>query len=297
MADAVVCPVAATADYLTRIEWGGQSEEFVFSETARPRLHALIKWSVSCNGLETSRFGVHSLRSGGPTACYVAGVPLGDIRRFGRWESCVFNRYIHRDELMYHNLSKYISRTEGFLDQLKQTNSATKDVRVVEEDDGANCRTGWEDTGRNKYEQYRTGSLSKRTPRKSKEPSSSSSVATREVTDRCFDSTLSGGKREVNPQVDERDEDNWTTDSSESAGDSSFMPDTRKQKTSGALVETKLFSTKCVDSDSAGGDEELSLTSEQDEELSPTCGGRASGHDRPAEILGMTPVIKIPPGQ
>ena len=144
MTDSAVRPVASTADYLTRIEWKSQSEEFVFSESARHRLHALVKWSVSCNGLETSRFGVHSLRSGGATACYVAGVPLGDIRRFGRWKSCVFRRYIHHDELMYHGLSKYIARTEGFLDQLKQTNSVTKAVRVVEGEDPEVRRTGVE---------------------------------------------------------------------------------------------------------------------------------------------------------
>ena len=190
-----------------------------------------MKWSVSCNGLETIRFGAHSLRSGGATACYVAGVQLGDIRRFGGWKSCVFNRYIHHDELMYRNLSKYISRAEGFLDQLKQTNSVTKAVRAVEEDGGVNCRTGWEDTDRMKYEQYRTGSLSKRTPGKCNGPSSSSSVVTREATDRCFDSTLSSGKRKRNRRVGKCVEDNRTADTSLSAEVSSVAPNSREQET------------------------------------------------------------------
>ena len=164
MTDSAVRPVASTADYLTRIEWKSQSEEFVFSESARHRLHALVKWSVSCNGLETSRFGVHSLRSGGATACYVAGVPLDDIRRFGRWKSCVFHRYIHHDELMYHNLSKYIARTEGFLDQLKQTNSATNAVRVVEGEGPETCRSGVEYRQQDAYGRFRTGGYT--SPRK-----------------------------------------------------------------------------------------------------------------------------------
>ena len=101
MTDNVACPVAATAAYLTRINWDSKSDEFSFTETMRSRLHAIIKWSVSCNGLKTSRFGVRPLRSRGATSCYVAGVPLDDIRRFGRWKSCVFHRYIHHGEMMY----------------------------------------------------------------------------------------------------------------------------------------------------------------------------------------------------
>ena len=120
MTDKLLCPVAAAAYYLTRINWNSKSEEFLFSETTRGRLRALIKWSVSCDGLGTSRFGVHSLRSGGGTSCYVVGVPLGDIRRFGGWKSGVSHRYIHHDGLMYRGLSRHIARTEGFPDQQKK---------------------------------------------------------------------------------------------------------------------------------------------------------------------------------
>ena len=154
MTDKLVCPVASTADYLTRINWNSKSEAFLFTETVRSRLHALIKWSVSCNGLRTVRFGVHSLRSGGATACYVAGVPLDDIRRFGRWKSCVFHMYIHHDELMYHGLSRHIARTEGFLEQLKQTNSVTKAVRRDEAEERREFRTG---RSRKEYARYRKG--------------------------------------------------------------------------------------------------------------------------------------------
>ena len=142
MADLGLCHVAATSDYLNWINWNGQPAEFLFSESMRGRLHALTKWAVSCNGLKTARFGVRSLRSGGATARYVSGVPLDDIRRFGRWKSCVFHIYIHRDELMYHGSSRHISRTEGFLGQLKQTNSATKAARADEESLGTDFRTG-----------------------------------------------------------------------------------------------------------------------------------------------------------
>ena len=81
-------------------------------------------------------------------------VPLDDIRRFGRWESCVFHRYIHHGEMMYHGLSRHIARTEWFLEQLRQTNSVTKAVRIDEDDDKRECRTGRREISR---PTFRTG--------------------------------------------------------------------------------------------------------------------------------------------
>ena len=155
--DRKLCPVTATADYPTRINWNSKSGDSLFSETMRGRLHALTKWPVSCDGLETSRCGVRSIRSGGATACYVDGVPLGDIRRFGRWKSCVLHRYIHHDELMCHGLSRRIARTEGFLEQLKQTNSVTKALGIDESSERAEFRTGRDGWGAPVYPSFRTG--------------------------------------------------------------------------------------------------------------------------------------------
>ena len=72
----------------------------------------------------------------------MGGVPLDDIRRFGRRKSIAFHRYIHHDALIYHGLSRHIARTEGFLEQLKQTNAAAKAARIDESEERAEFRTG-----------------------------------------------------------------------------------------------------------------------------------------------------------
>ena len=46
---------------------------------------------------------------------------------------------------MYNGLCRHIARTEGFPDQLKQTNSATKAVRAAEEAGVADFRTSGRD--------------------------------------------------------------------------------------------------------------------------------------------------------
>ena len=158
MTDLMLRPVTSTADYLTRIRWGSQSTEFSFSESMRGRLHDLAKLAASCNGLKTTRLGAHSLRSGGSTACYVAGVPLDDIRRFGRWGSCVSHRHIHHDEWMYHGLSRHIARTAGLLGQLSQTNSVNKSARAGESSGRTEFRTAGVATRSNeRFGRFRTG--------------------------------------------------------------------------------------------------------------------------------------------
>lgn len=64
MSGANLRPVAATADYLARLSWNSGSDDFLFSDAMRVPLHSLIRWEARCNGLTTSRFGVHALRSG-----------------------------------------------------------------------------------------------------------------------------------------------------------------------------------------------------------------------------------------
>ena len=89
-------------------------------------------------------------------SCYVAGVPIDDIRRFGRWKSCVFSRYIHREELMYLGLIRHISRTDGFLDRTKQSNAATKSEMVDAESELTEFRTGGVRDSENRWVRFRT---------------------------------------------------------------------------------------------------------------------------------------------
>ena len=45
-------------------------------------------------GIDTSLFSIHSLRRGGPTAAYRAGIDQLNIKRHGMWASEAFWAYI-----------------------------------------------------------------------------------------------------------------------------------------------------------------------------------------------------------
>jgi hypothetical protein len=50
-------------------------------------LRKLIKSSVSSIGLDATQFSAHSLRAGGATDLFAAGVPFATIQKMGRWVS------------------------------------------------------------------------------------------------------------------------------------------------------------------------------------------------------------------
>jgi hypothetical protein len=51
------------------------------------QLRRLVKTSVASIGLDASQFSAHSLRAGGATDLFAAGVPFAAIQKMGRWVS------------------------------------------------------------------------------------------------------------------------------------------------------------------------------------------------------------------
>ena len=64
-----------------------------FTELLR---YILAEWAAAQNAvsMEVTRYSSHSLRRGGATAAYEAGVPLETIMRHGRWRSNAVLTYI-----------------------------------------------------------------------------------------------------------------------------------------------------------------------------------------------------------
>ena len=60
----------------------------------RSQVQVLIDTAAAQEGLPPKRFGTHSLRIGGATALLHAGVPVEIIKRWGRWVSDSFQRYL-----------------------------------------------------------------------------------------------------------------------------------------------------------------------------------------------------------
>ena len=95
----------------------------------------MIKWSASSNGSNSARFGTHSLRSGGATALYVRGISLGRIRRFGRWASDTFRRYLYHDNQVFRYVGSAMVKEKGLLDQLQMTQHSSKHVTIAEDEE------------------------------------------------------------------------------------------------------------------------------------------------------------------
>ena len=60
----------------------------------RSQIVALVAWAAEEEGYPSDRYGSHSLRVGGATALYHAGMPVEIIKRYGRWVSDSFQGYL-----------------------------------------------------------------------------------------------------------------------------------------------------------------------------------------------------------
>jgi integrase len=98
------CPVKALEKYLLLSGISESSEEFLFrkisfcskSKTYKlregnpisyTRAREIFLYHISLLGLDRSKFGLHSLRSGGATAAALKGVPDRLIKKHGRWKT------------------------------------------------------------------------------------------------------------------------------------------------------------------------------------------------------------------
>ena len=126
-----ICPVRSILTYLNAIGWDCDSEGGFFpEEEVEKRARSVAKRSASSNGMESNRFIAHSLRSGGPTALYVRGISLGQIRRFGRWESDTFRRYLYRDNQVFRLIGSAMVKATGLLGQFQTTQPPDKQVTI-----------------------------------------------------------------------------------------------------------------------------------------------------------------------
>lgn len=60
----------------------------------RSRIQELLGMAASACGIDPARMGSHSLRIGGATALYKAGVDVETIKRIGRWSSSAVHAYL-----------------------------------------------------------------------------------------------------------------------------------------------------------------------------------------------------------
>ena len=115
-----ICPIAAMIPWLNEINWGPKSRGEIPTDDISTRLSTLIKWTANAHGLPTDRFATHSLRSGGASAMFVAGVNIRDIKRFGRWSANTVEIYLFHDDTTYKGVGGRMVESTGLLQELKQ---------------------------------------------------------------------------------------------------------------------------------------------------------------------------------
>ena len=87
-----------------------ESDNLVFPPNIRKTLACALKLAGSYVGLDHSRIGNHSLRSGGATLMFTAGFDIEIIKRWGRWLSPTFHTYIWRDEHILSHIGRGMLR-------------------------------------------------------------------------------------------------------------------------------------------------------------------------------------------
>ena len=72
-----------------------------------------MKWASAANGIPSAVVNTHSLRAGGATALFAAGLDWISIQRWGRWRSFIFHEYIWHDAGRFLHFGDRIASTSG----------------------------------------------------------------------------------------------------------------------------------------------------------------------------------------
>jgi hypothetical protein len=99
--DANLCPVRALLTHLTTSRLPADSSLFAFVSAGRryvllqSEFVAKLRAGISILGLNPMSYSGHSLRRGGCTLGFAAGLSVVDLKLRGDWKSAAFERYLH----------------------------------------------------------------------------------------------------------------------------------------------------------------------------------------------------------
>ena len=102
---------------------------------SRGRVAKVVKALMASLGLDSARFGAHSLRIGGATAALAAGVPPAVIRITGRWASDVWLLYARLTKQAALRVSTVVGSTP--FDDLERAAFASEELECLPDEHGA----------------------------------------------------------------------------------------------------------------------------------------------------------------
>ena len=129
-----LCPVMAAYNYSTKRNSCNQTSPHWFNPNFRCKLTHIMKWAATSNNIPSDVVSTHSLRAGGATALFAAGVDSITIQRFGRWRSLIFHEYIWNGYSGFLHLGKGMATTTGltkFLVEVAPTHRKTRFDPVI----------------------------------------------------------------------------------------------------------------------------------------------------------------------
>ena len=108
-----LCPVWATPKYSSLCDHSATSTKPLSPSTFRSRLVEVMNRAAVSNNIPSAVVNTHSLRAGGATALFSAGVDWITIQRCGRWKSLASHDYIRHDFSGFVDLGRKIAATRG----------------------------------------------------------------------------------------------------------------------------------------------------------------------------------------
>ena len=117
--DSLLCPVRNLEKWMKEINSDDESAIPLFGPSAMEKLRGILKWAAHSNHLPVDRFSLHSMRIGGATCLFLQGIPLDDIRKYGRWKTTSVNIYLYFDDVVFRTLGKHFVPGQGVLNQLQ----------------------------------------------------------------------------------------------------------------------------------------------------------------------------------
>jgi hypothetical protein len=99
--NSMICPVSAILTHLAnaRIDSAAPLFAYAVGGSVRSMVHSefvvRLRRGLSAVGLDEKSYSGHSLRRGGCTLCFAAGLGIVDIKQRGDWRSLAFERYVH----------------------------------------------------------------------------------------------------------------------------------------------------------------------------------------------------------
>lgn len=110
-----IFPVEMWSKFTSSMTYDALSSQKIPPRGMRTRLTVFLRVAGVANGIDSSRIGNHSIRSGGPTAISHAGYDIEIIKRWRRMRSWIPHSYLRNDQRILAAIGRVMSESKEHL--------------------------------------------------------------------------------------------------------------------------------------------------------------------------------------